>query len=89
MTPASLQAAQIAALKATRLLMPNGTRMFVNGQVIVITLSGQELKPGVPDCPSDQDIDAAIGQLNAMKSVAHKMRAQQTKATESCNTSKP
>lgn len=74
MTPAQIQAAQSAALDATRAMLPHGTRMFINGQVIVIALSGPDLKPGVPDAPSNTDINAAIKQLQALKVAAENAR---------------
>jgi len=71
---ATLQARQIAALQAAVHSLPTPTRMFINGGVIILTLCGQDLKPGVPDAPTDQDINAAIGQLMALKRAAAKAR---------------
>lgn len=70
----AVQQAQIDALNAIRPLLQHGTRLFINGQVIIITISGPDLKPGVPDAPSDVDIDAAIKQLLTLKKVAAKTR---------------
>lgn len=75
MTPA-LHLKQIDVLRAINKALPQGTRLFVNGEVVVITLGGPDIKPGVPDTPSDTDIDASIGQLQALKRVGAKLRAE-------------
>lgn len=74
MSPA-LQRQQIAAIEALRDRLPNGTRLFVAGRIVMLTLSGPDLKPGVPDGPSDADIAAAIGHLSAMRTTLNTARA--------------
>lgn len=76
----SIQAEQIAALQTVQADLPNGTRMHTVGRVIILTLAGPDLRPGVPDGPADQDIDAAIGHLRAMKTTLSKARAAAQKA---------
>lgn len=73
--PANIQRQQIEALEVVQADLPNGTRMHTVGRIIVLTLAGAELRPGVPDGPADQDIDAAIGHLRAMKTTLAKTRA--------------
>jgi hypothetical protein len=48
MNPAQIQAAQIATLDAAKALMPNGTRLFVNGKVIILTISGPTSSQAYP-----------------------------------------
>lgn len=73
--PATIQRQQIAALQTVQADLPNGTRMHTVGRVIILTLAGPDLRPGVANGPSDQDIDAAIGHLRAMKTTLAKTRA--------------
>lgn len=78
--PATIQRQQIEAVQAVSTMHPNGTRVHTVGRVIICCLNGPDLRPGVPDGPADQDIDAAIGHLNAMKTTLAKARASAQKA---------
>ena len=73
--PATIQRQQIEAVQAVQTDLPNGTRLHTVGRVIIITLAGPDLRPGVPDGPTDKDIDAAISHLRAMKTTLAKTRA--------------
>lgn len=76
-----IQRQQIEAVQAVHTMHPNGTRVHTIGRVVICCLNGPELRPGVPDGPADQDIDAAIGHLHAMKTTLAKARAAAQKAT--------
>ena len=78
--PATIQRQQIEAVQAVHTMHPNGTRVHTVGRVIICCLNGPDLRPGVPDGPADQDIDAAISHLNAMKTTLAKARASAQKA---------
>lgn len=70
------QRQQIAAIEALRGQLPSGTRLHVAGRIVLLTLSGPDLKPGVPDGPAPEDIQSAIGHLRAMDIALQKARAQ-------------